>query len=324
MIGWAACLPAQTGQFTPENVLAGGHAAEHPQNRILFGQCAPILERTPNDLAPAVHKMSQYFSPPVDYGMISLLLTTQVAPIMLPNKRKLEQISPAAVVESNLERLLGDDLALVRRTIQKTAQTSYPMVDEVLNDALPKHFPRAIITLGASRLGHSEQKKRVKLAAAIELLHLAMMVHEYIPRGEVPLNEQNRMMTGSAILIGDYCFGQASILTAETGRPEVVAAFADALARLSAGRVKTLIEAPTQPFTDSAILYAAGAEVGALLAGVPRPIRFALREAAASFGEVLTDSETSLTEAILHLEALTRDRPAAKSLTNWMRTHRPA
>ncbi len=242
---------------------------------------------------------------------------------MLPDKRKLEQISPTAVVESNLERLLGDDLALVRRTIQERTQTDYPLVNEVLADAMPEHFPRAIITLGTSRLGHSEQQKRVGLAAAIELLNLATHIHEFIPRGEVQVNEQNRVLMGSAILIGDYCFGQASILAAETEKPEVVAAFSEALATLSEQRVRTLIESPTQPFTDSAVLYAAGADVGALLVGLPRPVRYALREAAASFGEVLTDSETSLTEAIQHLEALTRDRSNAQLLTNWMRTHRP-
>jgi len=255
--------------------------------------------------------------------MIPLSLTIQVVFLMLPDKRKLEQISPTAVVESNLEKLLGDDLALVRNTIQKRIATNYPLVNDVLSDALPEHLPRAIITLGASRLGHSEQEKRVKLAAAIEMLHLASIIHEYIPRGEVSLNEQNRVLMGSAILIGDFCFGQASILAAETEIPEVVAAFADALARLAEGRVRILLESPSRPYADSAVLYAAGAEVGALLVGLPRPIRYALREAAASFGEVLTDSETSLAEAILHLESLTRGQPAAKSLTNWMRTHRP-
>ena len=242
---------------------------------------------------------------------------------MLPDKRKLEQISPTAVVESNLEKLLGDDLALVRETIGECTQTGYPMVDGVLSDVVPDHFPRAIITLGTSRLGHSRQSERVALAAAIEMLHLAVSVHDFIPRGEVALNEHNRVLMGTAILIGDYCFGQASILAAQTGKPDVVAAFSDALARLSERRVTTLIESPYQPHADSAILYASAAEVGALLVGLPRPLRYTLREAAASFGEVLTDSETSVAEAILHLEALTKDRPAAKPLASWLRTHRP-
>jgi len=242
---------------------------------------------------------------------------------MLPDKRKLEQISPTAVVESNLERLLGDDLALVRQTVRECTQTGYPMVDEVLGDAVPEHFPRAIITLGTSRLGHSQQSRRVALAAAIEMLHLAVSVHDFIPRGEVSPTEQNRVSMGTAILIGDYCFGQVSILAAKTEKPDVVAAFSDALAKLSERRVQTLLETPTRPHADSAILYASAAEVGALLVGLPRPLRYTLREAAASFGEVLTDSETSVAEAILHLEALTKERPAAKPLANWLRTHRP-
>jgi len=264
-----------------------------------------------------------FFSPIAEYGMITLSCYLRFF-IMLPNKRKLEQISPTAVVESNLERLLGDDLALVRKTVWACTETGYPMVDEVLKEAVPDHFPRAIITLGTSRMGHSEQSKRVALAAAIEMLHLAVSVHDYIPRGEVQATEQNRVLMGTAILIGDYCFGQASILAAKTGKPDVIAAFADALAKLSERRVKTLIETPTQPHTDSAILYASAAEVGALLVGLPMPLRYTLREAAASFGEVLTDSETSVAEAILHLEALTKERPAAKPLASWLRTHGPA
>ena len=243
---------------------------------------------------------------------------------MLPNKRKLQKISPAAVVESNLEWLLGDDLARVRQILQERAQTAYPLVNEVMADVMPEHLTRAMIVLGASRLGHAPRAHRVALAAAIEMLHMAVSVHEYIPRGEVAITEHQRVLMGSAILIGDYCFGQASTLAAATGNPAVVAAFADALAQLSERRVQTLIETPHQPHTDDAILYAAAAEVGALLVKLPLPLRYALREAAASFGEVLTDSETSVTEAILHLESLTKDWPGVKPLTQWLRTHRPA
>lgn len=243
---------------------------------------------------------------------------------MLSNTRKLEQISPAAVVESNSERFLGDDLALVRQTILDCARTGFPLVDEVISGTIPEHLPRAVITLATSRLGHSEQKKRVALAAAIEMLDMAVIIHDLIPRGEVAATEQNRVLMGSATLVGDYCFGQASILAASVENAAVSAAFSDALAKLSERRVITLIETPNQPHADSAILYAAGAEVGGLLAKLPRPLRYALREAAASFGEVLTDSETSVTEAILHLESLTKDWPAVKNLSHWLRTHYPA
>ena len=242
---------------------------------------------------------------------------------MIPNKRKLQKISPAAVVESNLEWLLGEDLALVREVIQERTHTRYPFVNEALSDVMPTHLPRAIITLGTSRLGHAPLASRVALAAAIEMLHMAVAVHEFIPRGEIAITEPQRVLMGSAILIGDYCFSQASSLAASTGNPAVVAAFSDALAQLSERRVQTLIETPDQPHADDAILYAAAAEVGALLVGLPKPLRYALREAAASFGEVLSDSETSMTEAFIHLESLTKEWPGVKPLSQWLRTHRP-
>ncbi len=242
---------------------------------------------------------------------------------MLPDKRKLHAISPTAIVESNLEWLLGDDLALVRETIEARSRTDYPLVNEILKDYLPDHLPRAIITLGTSRLGSASRESRVALAAAIEMLHMAVSVHDLIPRGEVQITEHQRLVMGSAILIGDYCFSQASSLAASTENPAVVAAFADALAQLSEHRVQTLIEHPHQPHTDEAILYAAAAEVGGLLVKLPKPVRYALREAAASFGEVLSDSEASMTEAIMRLDALVPEWPGLKPLRNWMQSHRP-
>ncbi|NUQ36992.1 MAG: polyprenyl synthetase family protein [Caldilineales bacterium] len=242
---------------------------------------------------------------------------------MIPDKSSLERISATAVVESNLEWILGDDLELVRQRIQQACRSAYPLLDDLIAAHLHTHYPRAIIVLGTSRLGHTERSQRVALAAAIELLHLAMNVHDAIPRGEVERSERNRLLLGAAILVGDFCFSQASRLAAETESPAVVTAFADALARLSEQRVRHLLEAPQEAHRDDAVLYVAAAEAAALLVGLPRPIRYALREAAAAFGEVLTDSETALAEAIARLDALLSDRPVARPLMNWLRSRRP-
>ena len=263
-----------------------------------------------------------YFSDDFTCGMIHMSVAVLIATPspMIHNKVALERVSPTALVESNLERMLGDDLEAVRQRLQNAIQSGYPLLDDVLASYLHSHYPRAIIVLGTSRLGHTDPHKRVALAAAIEMLHLATNVHDTLPRGEIEANERNRLMVGSAILVGDYCFSKASALAAETENPPVVDAFANALARLSEHRVITLVNSPDMPHADDAILYAAAAEAAALLVGLPRPIRYALREAAASFGEVLTDSETALPEAIARLEALLRDRPVARPFVNWLRT----
>jgi len=242
---------------------------------------------------------------------------------MIPDKISLEHVSPAAVVESNLEWALGDDLAQVRTRLQSSIQSGYPLVDGLLSEHLQGSYPRAIIVLGTSRLGSTDRQSRVALAASIEMLHLAVSVHDVIPRGEMVIDERMRAMLGASILVGDYCFSQASMLAAETGNPAVVGAFSNALSRVSEQRVVTLLEKPHQPHNDDAILYTSAAEAAALLVGLPRPIRYALKEAAAAFGEVITDSETSLTEAIAHLDNLTKDRPRAKPLVNWLRRRSP-
>ncbi|NOZ72410.1 MAG: hypothetical protein GXP38_10955, partial [Chloroflexi bacterium] len=212
---------------------------------------------------------------------------------MLTRKISLENISPTAMFESNLEKVLGKDLDLVRQRLQEVLHSGYSASDAFLQAHLHEHYPRAIIVLATSRLGSTPIEKRVALAAAIEMLYMATNVHDIIPRGDLERSDDVRAMLGASILIGDYCFSQASGLAAETEHPAVVAAFANALAQLSERRVITLTETPTLPHADEAILYAAAAESAALLVGLPYPIRYALREAALAFGEVLTDSETS-------------------------------
>lgn len=236
------------------------------------------------------------------------------------SRKSLDTLSPAVLFTSNLEKVLGDDLALVRERLQKASQSGYPLVDDFLQEHWHETYPRAIIVLGTCRLGQTPVEKRVALAAAIELLHLAATIHDGIPRGHLQRDRDTRMMLGMSILIGDYCFSKASALAAETENPAVVASFANALAQLAERRVVTLEESPAMPHMDQAILYAAAAEAGALLVGLPLPVRYALREAALAFGEVLTDSETSLQEALAHLESLIKDRPMAAPLMKWLRS----
>lgn len=242
---------------------------------------------------------------------------------MIPTKATLERVSPTAMMESNLEWILGKDLEQVRQRMHAAVQSGYPLLDAMLAEHLHTHYPRAIIVLGTSRLGFAANDKRIALAAAIEMLHLAVNVHDAIPRGALEKNERNRLLLGSSILVGDYCFSQASMLAAETENPAVVTAFSDALGQLSERRIVTLLESPDRPHHDDAILYAAAAEAASLLVGHPRPIRYAMREAATAFGEVLTDSETALPEAIAQLDGLLKDRPVGKPFINWLRSRLP-
>jgi geranylgeranyl pyrophosphate synthase len=90
--------------------------------------------------------------------------------------------------------------------------------------------------------------KRILLAAALEMLHVALNVHRLLVNAA--LREQQReqhggndsaldlSFIGSTILAGDYCFSRAAQMAAQTDHPRVVATFALALQTVSEGLLR--------------------------------------------------------------------------------------
>lgn len=86
------------------------------------------------------------------------------------------------------------------------------------------------------------RRKRIVLAAALEMLHIALNVHRLLvnaARREQQDAEAggdgslDRAFIGSTILAGDYCFSRAAQLAAQTDSPRVVATFSLALQTVS-------------------------------------------------------------------------------------------
>ena len=79
--------------------------------------------------------------------------------------------------------------------------------------------------------------KRILLASALEMLHVALNVHRLLINAA--MNEHNsntpldRSFVGSTILAGDYCFSRAAQMAAQTEHPRVVSIFALALQNVS-------------------------------------------------------------------------------------------
>lgn len=124
----------------------------------------------------------------------------------------------------------------------------------------------------AAGVGHPDTplqaERRVLLAAALEMLRLAMVIHRLLLRQE-RAGEQtdNHSWLGSIILAGDYCFSRSAVLAARTDEPQVVAIFADALKTVSEGHLRQLFETHTGPFAEEEELVAAGLLAATVLAG---------------------------------------------------------
>jgi geranylgeranyl pyrophosphate synthase len=103
---------------------------------------------------------------------------------------------------------------------------------------------RVIVTLLTGKMLGADPDKLVTLAAAIESLHTATLVHDdlidgaLIRRGLPTLNAQ--WSPAATVLTGDFIFSRAAKLAAETGSVEVMQIFADTLATIVNGEINQL------------------------------------------------------------------------------------
>ena len=100
---------------------------------------------------------------------------------------------------------------------------------------------RAKLSLITSSLNKRKNKKRLKLAAIIELLHTATLVHDDVVdesqtrRGVKSVN--NIWSNAHGVLIGDYIYSKAFILMVEIGEPKILRELANATNDISKGEL---------------------------------------------------------------------------------------
>jgi geranylgeranyl pyrophosphate synthase len=146
----------------------------------------------------------------------------------------------------------------------------------------------------------------VSLAASVEMLHTATLVHDdlidgaLMRRGKETVNA--RWNTGATVLTGDYLFARAAALAAATDHVRVMAIFADTLMTICTGELRQIFDRHELPILDSqqawdaalerydqrihaktASLFAAATEAAAVLGRAPESQVLALRE----YGQML-------------------------------------
>jgi octaprenyl-diphosphate synthase len=125
----------------------------------------------------------------------------------------------------------------------------------------------------------AQQQRRIYLAAALELLAVALTIHKLLLTDLGQSDTLDRSLAGGTVLAGDYCFSQAAAMAARTQNPAVVALFSEMLQQVSEGNLRAVMAAgsngsgPSGPghlphFNEQSHLYRRGAEAGAVLAGL--------------------------------------------------------
>ena len=189
------------------------------------------------------------------------------------------EISPI----ERLASLVGDDLAAVDRTIHAHMMSEVGLIPELaahLVDSGGKRL-RPLITLAAARLFDYAGEVHVMLAAAVEFIHTATLLHDDVVdesalrRGRAAAN----VIWGNkpTILVGDYLFSRAFQLMVDAGSLRVLGILSNASAIISEGEVMQLKASKNLATTEAdylavitaktAALFSAAAEAGAVIAG---------------------------------------------------------
>jgi heptaprenyl diphosphate synthase len=120
---------------------------------------------------------------------------------------------------------IPDELERVQSLIRDSIRSDNPVVEEALSDLFggDGKLLRPGLLLVASRFGKGDQKKPIALAAALEMLHVATLVHDDVI-DDSPLRRGLPAMhvkvgRKDAVLVGDYLLSRCFLLTAEYTSP---------------------------------------------------------------------------------------------------------
>jgi octaprenyl-diphosphate synthase len=193
-----------------------------------------------------------------------------------------------------LAALLAADMEAVGRVIRaRMASEHAPRIPEVtthLVEAGGKRL-RPMLTLATARMCGYEGEDHVKLAATVEFIHTATLLHDDVVDGSSQRRGRptaNLLWDNkSSVLVGDYLFARSFQLMVETGSIRVLDILADAAATIAEGEVLQLTTAANLA-TDAdtylkvvrgktAALFAAATEVGGVIAAQPAAEVEALR-----------------------------------------------
>ncbi len=192
------------------------------------------------------------------------------------------------------------DLALVEKTFDSIKQVDYAPLAQMLELVLAGggKLLRPALALLAGRFGRYDLDLLVPLAASIELLHTATLVHDDVidsaatRRGRPTANSVFNNAT--TVMLGDYMFAHAADLISRTGSIRVIRLFSHTLMVMAGGEIRQDLTAydSRQDVRDylqriggkTASLFATACEGGAIVAGEPEEWIDALRDYGYSFG----------------------------------------
>jgi octaprenyl-diphosphate synthase len=202
-------------------------------------------------------------------------------------------LSPLPTLDPVLA-FLRDDLREVERELIEGTASVAPLIPQLARYTLGgggKRIRPLLVLLSARLLGYGG-RRAIRVAACVEWLHSASLLHDDVVdgarlrRGQPSANV--RFGAREAVLVGDFLYAQLCQVLVEDGNREILASFSHTIGQMAEGEVLQLSRS-FDPSIDEATyvdvigrktssLLATAAEAGALLAGAKPDEQCALRE----------------------------------------------
>ena len=201
---------------------------------------------------------------------------------------------------ASLSGLAAPDLERVNQVILSRTGSDVAMIPEVANHLISSGGKRLrpMLTLAMAGLCGYRGEGHVKLAASVEFMHTATLLHDDVVdqsdmrRGKAAA----RMLWGNeaSVLVGDFLLGQAFRMMVEVGSLPCLDVLSTAATVIAEGEVMQLAAAKNMQTSEdeyldvirakTAALFAAACEVGPILANRPKAEIAACRSYGSNLG----------------------------------------
>ena len=182
----------------------------------------------------------------------------------------------------SIRSLVQSDLLATDRFICTELKSDIPFINQLLEYILSAGGKRIrpLIVLLAARTFNHQKEQHIDLAAAIELIHTATLLHDDVVDNSTLRrgHETANALWGNeaSVLVGDFLYSRAFQLIVRLGHLPILNIFADATNIIAEGEVLQLLNCHNPDTTEEAYyeviqrktakLFAVAAETGAALA----------------------------------------------------------
>jgi len=195
---------------------------------------------------------------------------------------------------SSIRHPVAEDTAAVDGLIIRRLRSDVALINQIghyiVNSGGKRLRPLAVL-LSARACGY-EGERHIDLAAVVEFIHTATLLHDDVVDGsELRRNREtaNSVWGNEAsVLVGDFLYSRAFEMMVDVGSMRVMDILSHATNRIAEGEVLQLINT-RDPDTDldrymeviqrkTATLFEAGTRLGAVLADGPQPVEQAMTD----------------------------------------------